>query len=123
MSNKNNYIQNFEVKKETDLISVTLTVMHYDDYRCRERVAFNLHDVNLLLQEKNVRVGKCIQNPDLINKRRTSATWIFENPNKKVAKRPDAIRQSSRRKNSKKTQKNLDNIEKDVIIKETITEE
>jgi hypothetical protein len=123
MSNKEKYIKNVDIKKENDKISVTLAVMHFDHHKCREKVVFDLSDVSRLLRERNVKVGSCIQNAVLQNKRKTSATWVFENPNKKVTPRQQPTRRSSKRKNSEKTQKRLDNIEKDVIIKETITEE
>ena len=116
----NNYITDVQIKTSGDKVEVTISAMSFDDYRCREKVTITLREVRSILEEKKVKVGKCIQNPILQNKRRTTVTWVFEKPARSVTTtRKQTSKTSSRRKNSKKVQKNLDNTPKDVIILET----
>ena len=126
----NKFITNVDTKTNKETIEITVSVMSFDDYRCREKIFIGLREIIALIEERKIKVGKCIQNPDIQNKVRTTATWVFENPSykkptplttqkeKTVATRARATRSSKKRKNSTKLQKNLDNSEKHVIIEE-----
>ena len=117
----NKFITDVDTKINKETIEITVSVMPFDDYRCREKISLRLEEVNALIKERKIKVGKCIQNPDIQNKVRTTATWVFENPSykkptprttqkeKTVATRERATRSSKKRKNSTKLQKNLDN--------------
>lgn len=116
----NKFITDVEIKKNKETVEVTVSIMSFDDYRCMEKVSLGLSEIHAIMLERKIKVGKCVQNPILQNKRRTTATWIFEavRPLKKeVVKRPNTS-SNKKRKNSTKLQKNLDNSEKRVIIEE-----
>ena len=116
----NKFITNVETKVNAEAVEVTVSVMPFDDYRCREKVSLGLREIGMLIEEKGIKVGKCIQNPRIQNKVRSSATWIFEKPQvqKPVKSKSPSTGNSKRRKNQRKVQKNLDNSQKDVIIEE-----
>ena len=99
MSNK--YIKNVETKVNKETVEITVTVTSFDDHTCREKVSLRLSDIRPLIVERKIKVGRCIQNPILQNKRRTTATWIFEKPQPKVQqtpKRTQSTRSSKKRK-------------------------
>lgn len=102
----NDYITDVKIKTSGEKVEVTISAMSFDDYRCREKVTVTLREVRSILQERKIKVGKCIQNPILQNKRRTTVTWIFEKPARSVTTpRKQTSKTSSRRKNSKKYKK------------------
>tara|TARA_B100002019_G_C21074479_1_gene500688 strand:+ start:150 stop:512 length:363 start_codon:yes stop_codon:yes gene_type:complete len=115
------FITNVETKVNGETIEVTVSVMPFNDYRCREKVSLGLREINILIKEKDIKVGKCIQNPYIQNKVRSTATWVFENPSyrkptprttqkeKTTTTKRRAARSNKKRKNSTKLQKNLDN--------------
>lgn len=113
------YLKNIDSKEIDGKIHVRISVMPYGDHRCGEKVRVNLTDVLVLLSEKKIKHGKCIRNPEIQNKRKNSEVWIFE----KQKTVPSRSRNSVRKNNSRKSKKNLDNLQKSVIIKETQTEE
>ena len=121
----NKFITDVDTKINKETIEITVSVMPFDDYRCREKISLRLEEVSALIEDREIKVGKCIQNPDIQNKVRTTATWVFENPSyretqeeKTPASKRKTTRSKKSRKNSTKLQKNLDNSEKHVIIEE-----
>ena len=108
------YLKSIKTKKQNGKLEVKISVMKYDDYRCGEKIRVELRDVLCLLSEKNVKHGKCIQNGNIQNKRRNTFTWVF----KDIIPDISETKITNRRRNSRKSKKNLDNSKKDVIIKE-----
>ena len=113
----NKWITRFEVEQDKDTITVYVGLMDYFDYRCKEKVRMETNDVVSILNEKKIKFDKCIQSDSLQNKKKTSGVWVFS----KIKTKP--VSQPKNKRNYKKSQKNLDNIPKDVIIKETLNEE
>jgi hypothetical protein len=96
------YLNDLDISRRDSEIRVKISVMHFDDHRCREKVRVELSDVISILSEKKIRVGRCLRSGSIQNKRCSTSEWIFENP--------------QRKRNTKKTKKVLDNLSKSVII-------
>jgi len=100
---KNKFIGKPIVSKKEGKIYVNMSVTHYDDPFCRQKIKLQTSDVVKILQENNHKnIGRCIKHGTIHNKKRTSDQWIFEDispPLKKI-----------------KSKKTLDKSEKDVII-------
>ena len=93
----------------------------------RKRIRIEELDMVKLIKEAGYKCGKAIETNIFDNKKTTKTISIFEEkkaPIKKVT-HPAPVHTTRKpySKKSRKSQKKLDNIEKDVIIKETITEE
>ena len=115
------WITRFDVEQSGDTITVYVGLMDYFDYRCKEKVRMNTSDVISILNEKGIKIDKCIQSDSLQNRKKTFGVWVFSKTKVKPIPKPKS--QVRNKKNYKKTQKKLDNQPKDVIIKETPTEE
>ena len=108
------YLKSIKTKKQDGKLEVKISVMAYDDHRCGEKIRVELRDVVGLLTEKNIKHGKCVQAGNIQNKRRNISTWVF----KDIVPAVSETKTTNRRRNSRKSKKNLDNFKKDVIIKE-----
>lgn len=117
----NKWITRFDVEQGVDTITVHVSLMDYFDHRCKEKIRLDTNDVVSILNERGIKFGKCIQRASLQNKKRISGVWVFSKIKNKPA--PKSRPQTKNKRNHKKTQKTLDNKPKDVIIKETLTEE
>jgi len=117
----NKWITRFDIEQDEDTITVRVSLMDYFDYRCREKSRLETNDVVSILNEKGIKFDKCIQSASLQNKKRPSGVWVFSKIKNKSVPKPKP--QTKNKRNHKKTQKKLDNQPKDVIIKETLTEE
>ena len=112
------YLRSIDTEICDGKIHIKVSVMPFNDYRCREKIRVGLGDIIQLLAEKKIKHGKCLKDADIQNKRRSSAVWIFEKPIRKAAP-PTPNPTRTRKNNSRKSKKVLDNSPKDVIIKET----
>ena len=111
------------IKKIENKIHVYVEVLHYDHDSCREIIRLQESDVrNYVETNSKVKIGACIKNDTVYNlSKKTSGEWIYESL--EIEKPKPQTRQNRNKRNHKKTQKKLDNRPKDVIIKETLTEE
>lgn len=91
-----------------------MSVTHYDDPFCRQKIKLQTHDIIKILQENNYKnIGRCIKHGSIHNKKRNSDQWIFEDISPLIKNRKDISPLIKNRK-SKKT---LDKPDKHVIIK------
>ena len=117
----NKWITRFDVEQDEDTITVYVSLMDYFDYRCKEKARLYTNDVISILNERGIKFDKCIQKASLQNRKKPSGVWVFSKIKNKPTPKPRP--QTRNKRNHKKTQKKLDNQPKDVIIKETLTEE
>tara|TARA_R110002020_G_scaffold191986_4_gene391968 strand:+ start:721 stop:1077 length:357 start_codon:yes stop_codon:yes gene_type:complete len=103
------------ITKEDGKIYVSVSLKPYCHRLFRNHVSCDTAALELLLKERKVAHGKCLQEKHLLNRREKtcSGTWIFEDIQKAT--------QQSRKKNtqsrrSKKNEKTLDKSSEDVII-------
>lgn len=115
------YLRSINVEDHGNEKHIEISVMPYDDYRCREKIRVDMDDVLSLLKDKGIKHGKSLNSVNIQNKRRSSAVWIFENPTieKVIPNKATQKTHTPRKNNSRKYKKNLDNSSEDVIIKET----
>jgi hypothetical protein len=98
-----------EVTRQNGKVTVSVTVPHYNDFGCKEKIRINTTDVMAALTtEGHKNIGHCTEEGSINNKRRTSSVWVFEDTTPRRKKTPPP---------SKKHKKTLDNSSKDVIIK------
>lgn len=112
-----------DIKKIDNKVHVFVEVLHYDDYNCRKIIRLQESDVRSYIESNSkVEIGACIKNDTIYNlSTKTNGEWIYESL--EIIKPKIQSRQNKNKRNYKKSQKNLDNIPKDVIIKETLNEE
>ena len=99
----NKWITRFDTEQSRDTITVYVSLMDYFDYRCKEKVRMDTGDVISILNERGIKIDKCIQGDSLQNKKKLSGVWVFS----KTKAKPKP--QVKNKRNHKKTQKKLDN--------------
>ena len=118
--------------KENNIIC-TVTSLEYSNRKCEGRIYMDTKRVKQLLIDEGHNPGAIVIESRVDNcDNKLEGTWVFEDANKTKAPelkientntRTSKTKTASRRKNSRKSKKVLDNSQKDVIIEETITEE
>tara|TARA_B100000900_G_scaffold415144_1_gene443974 strand:- start:87 stop:437 length:351 start_codon:yes stop_codon:yes gene_type:complete len=109
------------IKKDGKIYLNILCDSYYDSPKKeRKRIYITEYEAKQILLEKGNEVAECIScSSNIDNKNdKLRAEFIFVN-----AKTESRRKSRKRNKNLKKEQKSLDNVEKDVIIKETNIEE
>jgi len=118
-----------QVENKENKIVCTITCLEYSNRKCHGRIYMDTKRVRKLLIEDGHNPGILIQDSRVDNKySQLNGTWIFEDANitkeqvvvleEEPSKTPKPPRNPTRRKNSRKSKKSLDNSRKDVIIEE-----
>jgi len=118
-----------QIESKENNIVCTITCLEYSHRSCNGRIYVDAKRARNMLMEGGHNPGLLIKDARVDNKHsQLSGTWVFEDSNKtkqqvvvieeEVSPTTKARTSNSRRKNSRKSKKVLDNSPKDVIIEE-----
>ena len=102
---------NINIEKKNKKVYVTVEVKKQCHRNYNYILQYGTQDVLDYLKEEGVKVGDCVQEAKVFNRRQSTCegTWVFETPVSKTRKKTA----------TKKVEKVLDFFSEDVIIKET----
>lgn len=121
-------MMNIEIEVWEGQITCQITALEYSNRQCQKRVYIDDKRVRAMLIERELNPGLLITSSKVDNFRNINeGLWVFEDANKaptlQIEEAPTVTKKqttsrSSKRKNTRKPKKSLDNSAKDVIIEE-----
>jgi len=103
---------NINIEKKNKKVYVTVEVRKQCHRNYNHILQYGTQDVLHYLEEEGIKVGNCIQEAKVFNRRQSTCegTWVFETP---------APPKTRKKTTTKKVEKVLDFSSEDVIINET----